>query len=412
MNFNKRKRWVVLVLLFALILSGCDALASKKADNTLAGLTHEPQMEDLEYLYAFMLDHYPLLSVDDQITADWVSKKEGFMETLKMSKSSNTFGSVILDALIQLDSSHVQVANRAQLISNYANFTRPEQEQSYTLWTDIIKTESVMNAYAIKPKELVVGSEPVSKPRMSNNPAFRTSVIVQDKVAYLRIEDLMVANDELDAEAEKVRAFLEEVKGYEKLIIDMRGLGAGNDLFWKSAIVEPLIKESLTVEYYYFLKSTYAKDFFENRGFEIMPLTEIDSEKLKQVPETVQREFQYYGIKNITIDPKESIDFNGDIYVLTDESMNASADRFASFAKDSGFATLVGETTSPGGLSETALIAALPNSGLVFNFKGDLVMNNDGTLNANIGTQPHIEMLDHDVRVETIDKAISFIVNR
>ena len=48
MNFNKRKRWVVLVLLFALILSGCDALASKKADNTLAGLTHEPQMEDCQ----------------------------------------------------------------------------------------------------------------------------------------------------------------------------------------------------------------------------------------------------------------------------------------------------------------------------------------------------------------------------
>lgn len=152
MNFNKRKRWIVLVLLFALILSGCDALAKHNKDNTLAGLTHEQQMEDLDYLYTFMLDHYPLLSVDDQITADWVSKKEGFMETLKTSKSSNTFGSVILDALIQLDSSHVQVANRAQLISNYANFTRPEQEQSYTLWTDIIKTESVMNAYAIKPE--------------------------------------------------------------------------------------------------------------------------------------------------------------------------------------------------------------------------------------------------------------------
>ena len=267
------------------------------------------------------------------------------------------------------------------------------------LCSALIKTEIVMNAYAIKP-------------RMSNNPAFRTSIIVQDKVAYLRIEDLMVANDELDSEAAKVRVFLEEVKGYEKLIVDMRGIGAGNDLFWKSAIVEPLIKESLTVDYYYFLKGTYAKDFFENRGFDIMPLTEIDSEKLKQVPETVQREFQFYGITNVTVDLKESIDFNGDVYILTDERVSSSADRFASFAKDSGFATLVGMTTAPGGLSETALIAALPNSGLVINFKGDLVMNNDGTLNANIGTQPHIEMLDHDVRVEGIDKAISFIVNR
>jgi hypothetical protein len=59
--------------------------------------------------------------------------------------------------------------------------------------------------------------------------------------------------------------------------------------------------------------------------------------------------------------------FSGKIWLLTDSMMYSAAQIVAWAVKDSGFATLVGETTG-GVYGGSRTIAALPNSGILFQF--------------------------------------------
>ncbi|MCG4564301.1 S41 family peptidase [Anaerosalibacter bizertensis] len=70
----------------------------------------------------------------------------------------------------------------------------------------------------------------------------------------------------------------------------------------------------------------------------------------------------------------------------------SAAEGFASFAKASGFATLVGERTGGDGIGIDPLFFSLPNSGLVVAFSSLLCLNPDYTINEEVQTTPDIEV--------------------
>jgi C-terminal processing protease CtpA/Prc len=129
------------------------------------------------------------------------------------------------------------------------------------------------------------------------------------------------------------------------------------------------------------------------KGYEACkPISNIKSENLKNLPPELKKDFKYYSTGTARVEPKNSIGFNGRIYMLIDDGVFSSSEAFASFAKGTGFATLVGETTGGDGIGSDPAVCVLPNSGYIFRFTKEMGLNPDGSSNFEYKTQPDIKV--------------------
>jgi len=238
--------------------------------------------------------------------------------------------------------------------------------------------------------------ESIKDMELYDESVLKTKILLEDKVAYMRIKSMATDNDIVEEDYDKIKKFLKEIEDYDKLIIDIRGNGGGWDIYWQN-IVELLINEPLTVKYYVFYKGDHRYKYDPYRVKYVNTVDELDEEVLKQFPEEVRTDFKYYRIYSYRInpwdtslDPSEDIDFKGKIYLLVDRDVFSSAENFASFCKDTGFATLVGEPTGGGKGFDWIPITYLPISKLAVMYSREMVMNADGTINMETKTIPHI----------------------
>ncbi|HCO66733.1 MAG TPA: hypothetical protein DIT04_03120 [Dysgonomonas sp.] len=103
------------------------------------------------------------------------------------------------------------------------------------------------------------------------------------------------------------------------------------------------------------------------------------------------KRFQIFE-ETITISPDNPVNFRSKIFLLVDKSVFSSVEGFAYFVKSTGRATIVGQRTHGDGVSNDPVIGMLPESGMLFRFSGTAGFNPDGSINAEVGTMPDIEI--------------------
>jgi len=219
---------------------------------------------------------------------------------------------------------------------------------------------------------------------------FATAIIKKDKIAYLKIYKFAF---DYKKEQEAIYEFLNQVKNYPYLIIDVRGNPGGNDMYWMENIVAPLIDKPLKTNYYIVVRNgEYIKPFIKAR-FGLSLLSFKSTKELPRnlnFPEELRGDFGKFACFSKSISPKNPVGFKGKIFLLVDEYVYSSSESFASFAKATKWATLVGTATGGDGIGVDPAICALPNSGLIFRFPFDMGINPDGTINEEKHTQPDI----------------------
>lgn len=110
------------------------------------------------------------------------------------------------------------------------------------------------------------------------------------------------------------------------------------------------------------------------------------------IPQEFQnKRFQIFE-ETITISPDNPVNFRSKIFLLVDKSVFSSVEGFAYFVKSTGRATIVGQRTHGDGVSNDPVIGMLPESGMLFRFSGTAGFNPDGSINAEVGTMPDIEI--------------------
>lgn len=400
---NKKSLLVYLLVLGLLTLMvGCNSESSKNA----SGLTTEEKLEDFEYLYTVMSENYPYLNVNYRMNGvNWLNEKESFRTEIENTNNDIEFQSAIDRIVKRLNNDHTHLLTRNFFSMAHSVYSNPEYVEYNSPWLDVLSEDKVLNYYGFNP---VSNIPQQSRPPQSHRPVFNSEIIIPDEVAFLRINRMDQGRIEEDGEG--IRNFLMEVKGYDKLIIDIRGNVGGDSTYWMKNVVAPLINDSLSVEYYLFGRGNYARPFYETRGMKLEPLSELDSDMVEKVPEEIKADFDYFGTLNLTIDPLEPVGFQGKIYLLIDDRVYSSAEMFAAFSKDSGFATLVGDRTGGDGIGVDPVLFSLPNSGMVIRYSGLFALNGDGTVHAETGITPHVEV---DPRVGTFetDLSIQYVVN-
>lgn len=367
-------------------------------------LTTQEKLEDFEYLFEILSENYPNLGVNYRMNGvNWLDEKESFKAEIEKTRDDLHFQTVIHKTVSRLNNDHTHLLTRDFFAMAYSVYTDPEYEEFDKPWADVLKDEKVLNFYGY-----AKANTSANRPVQSHSPAFRSQVIVPDEVAFLRINSM--DHGRIEEDGEEIRNFLMEVKDYNKLIIDIRGNVGGDATYWMKNVVPPLINKRLSVDNYLFIRGNYSQPFYEAKHMKLRPIGELDDYMREKIPDEIKTDFDFYATHNVTIEPLDPVGFQGKIYLLVDKNVYSAAEHFASFSKDTGFAKLIGENTGGDGIGVDPLLFSLPNSGMVIRYTGLLALNGDGTIHAETGIIPHVQL---DARVGTFEKdiAIQYVVN-
>lgn len=226
----------------------------------------------------------------------------------------------------------------------------------------------------------------------------------QDKVAYIKVDSFEDAMMEQDLPV--IRGFLNEVSDYSHLIIDIRNNSGGNTVYWEEAFVRPNITAPAA---YRTLRMMEDNDLTRRFYGPMYQDSSVSVEDIKNDPELINLPEEDMGgmafAREIsdTLEPESAEKlFKGKIWVLIGPNVFSSSEAFAVFCKESGFATLVGQTTG-GSDSGGPIWYELPESHLLVAFDVEYCLNSDGSCNMELGTTPDIET---DDALETVLKLI------
>lgn len=188
-----------------------------------------------------------------------------------------------------------------------------------------------------------------------------------------------------------------EREGYEHCIVDIRRNGGGSSPYGPMAVVAPNLTEPVESRHYALVRGgREVLDYMEvvKDSWPLYPIEELPVEDLPALhPDdlALATHFFYLDVSSYG-EPKKAPVFSGRFWLLTSPRVYSASEYFAVFCKDTGFATLVGETTGGDGIGLNPLICVLPNSGIVYQFSPENGLNLDGSCNEEVGTVPDIPM--------------------
>lgn len=212
--------------------------------------------------------------------------------------------------------------------------------------------------------------------------------------AYFRFKSFDRPTYERDRDV--VAEYLRTLGDVAHIIFDITGNPGGFAVCWQDNIVSPF---GGMCESYTFLKRSPVNErfFFDDPRQDIRPISALPPEAER--PDFVHDlGFTHFVRAQIQLPngafSGRRIDSQARRWVLTDQGTFSAADGLAAFCRRSGWATLVGRTTSgDGAVSLSSLGVAmirLPNTGLLVMFSTSTAANADGTMNAAVGTAPDI----------------------
>ena len=238
---------------------------------------------------------------------------------------------------------------------------------------------------------------------VANNVTF--DIIQPGSVAYMRMNAMPSANHAYDGAL--IAAFGETIGGFEHFIIDLRGNRGGSAGNFLQNVIAPLIDEPATLFYYVFFKGGQHAMMFDDIYYRDLQwqlanglLLHADaprfpvSDILPSLTHANAEDFASlsYGFKReITVTPSANRwAFNGKIWILTDRYSISAAEISSAVAKESGFATLVGEPTGGAFGGYTAAFINLPNTGIIMRYDYGYVTDLQGRSIEELGVAPDI----------------------
>lgn len=360
-------------------------------------LTPEQVNEDFEYLFTNIEENYPYLEVNKQlIGVDFVGNKEKYRETLKDVTNAEQLYVGLSRMMKHLNNGHTQLIGREGEMNRNAvhKLFSAQKEKNFryeeeTLRLDVLSDENTFKFYgAIREKttkENWLKNKFEHKKSFSN--ANSSSVFMKDVIGdtgYLRVDRMH--SDGFDTWKKELDTFFKDNDNLNSLIIDIRNNQGGNSAFVYEVLVKPLLKEKTFNQTYdlykdgeyniELLKSSYGKDYDKV----VKDIKLLDKTKLPNAPKEIFEDFDLYVDSGMWVEPKDSYDFEGNIYLLVGEKVFSSSERLAIFAKQTGFATLVGETTGGDGSGITPGFFVLPNSGIIVRSALENSLLEDGTI--------------------------------
>lgn len=407
----KRKILISLMLIIGVLIAGFIFITIDGAN--YAYFSEEEKLEDFDYLWNELDRSYPFFGVAERSEIDVMEVYEEYRQEIADTKSDMHYLNKLNAFLHGLgDNGHLSVVSPVF----YNNVVKPTFENARSSkdgsvqmlmlpWIDIACDPEVEEVYShfVKDKnKFLIDKYPMKEADVDERDEtapvknLDTDILVQDEIAYISINSFDFNSIEEDRET--LFEFYEEIDGYPNLIIDIRENRGGSDLYWKNTLVAPNIEGEMSFDRYSLFKlSEVNKPYIDSVShmYHIAPIDQLPIKEL--VDERDMNEMSHYLMERSSVEPLSTErKFEGRIWVLVSEKVYSSSENFAMFCKNTGFATLVGNTTGGDGGTIDPVFFTLPNSGLLVRYSMLLGLNNDGSSNEEYGTTPDFKVLEDE----------------
>lgn len=352
-------------------------------------LTKEEKLEDFEYLSRTLKSNYPYFEINKRLYGvDWIGNEESYRERIKESEGDLQFCQILKSIMKDLNYKHARVLDDFE----YVYFLSLYRNVNAEPWIDVLEESPVRDRYSYAVEEICENAVVEIQPHQDN---LTLETCEEISTAYIKIKSFDQFNIENDWQ--EMQPFIEELDGYQSLIIDIRGNTGGDSHYWSDYLVPELIYEPTEfTQYFCFRGGAYAEGFIKyEMGVDYCEMEAIDKMKneisLSNEPSNLLSDFKYYVKRTDVIEPVDHEGYQGDIYLLVDQSVFSSSDKFVQFAQDTEFAYIIGESTSGEGSGFDCVFLSLPNSGYVVCFPVAMVLSSDGTNREEVRVTPDLE---------------------
>lgn len=382
-----------LIYILSIYLTVIFLLVGCNKDSIDKPLTIEEKVEDFEYLFKTIEENYPFLEINKRVNGiDWLGKKDEYLNLVKSSQNNTQFLNSLSYILAQLNNGHTHMIKSTEDFERFRDSYSRLKSGWQRMQMDVLNNSKALDRYKIEKKDNKEALEIDTKGEVIQYTNSYVNDIVYDKVGYIAIPQ-MIAFYQMNNDKELIDGYLDKVKDYQALVIDIRGNGGGSSDYWSEYLIPKIIDKTYTSDSYNFWKDgDYIKKFIRKSWIwtdeDFGKVKNLDITALTNLPEEVKRDFKYYCKNTMSVEPKDSINFKGNLYLLVDKYVYSSSEMLAAFAKQSGCATLIGERTGGDGIGSDPLLAMLPNSGYVFRFSKDMGVMEDGASNEEFKTEP------------------------
>lgn len=359
-------------------------------------LSKEDYIEDFNFAYNTLKEHYPFFEVNKKIYGvDWLANKEKYEAYIAESKNDEDFFTRMNYVLAELHNGHTHLMPEDFAMFMYTSYyTMPKNSWRHEI-AKMYEKDNVRRRYNINNKtvkkyvaENMKRDDEVNKTYSKN---LMTKNIIEDKLAYIRIKSL-IGDQYINQDKDIVINYLNEVKDYPFLIIDIRGNGGGYSTYWQEFLLPKIVDKKYETKDYLFIKSgELYKKIFEQMHFNNDVKTFLDNSSFSRDVKDMLKNFDGYLVGGSAIEPnKDSIHFKGKIYLLVDNGVFSSAEMLASFCKETKLATLVGSRTAGDGIGFDPMQVDLPNTAFVMRFSNVMGVTESGSINELDQTMPDI----------------------
>lgn len=393
----------IIIVLFIIILTLFAVLWYERTEKARKELTIKEKVEDFNYLYKSIEENYVFLELQKRITEfDWLKNKQLYLERVEATKNDEEFYRELDSILRELGNGHCRMyeTSKEEIYSLLQN-TEKAMKLGYKFnWSekctlDILYNKAFLKRNNINLKE-VWKKQPKDKNIIYNyNNEIITKDIKKGNIGYVYLKSFR--GECMEKDKEILYPYLESIKNYKALVIDIRDNPGGTDLYWRNLLVSKLIKSRLVSTNYSFFKGgQVAEEYLKyDYGKDMCGVERVDENLMKNFPnlsKEISTNFKYYT-KNIDeIEPKDSINFEGRIYLLVNHIVYSASESFASFCKSTKFATIIGEKTGGDGLGIAPVMKMLPNSCFIFQYPIVMGVDFEGKCNDEYKTEPDINI--------------------
>ena len=371
--------------------------------------------QDYDYLVQMLKDNYPYWNLAERQGRNAMECLSAYRNDAIRAGSLAEFYSCVERGLSSLENlGHLRLISP----SEYTESLFPIYQESQDSWGRAICNPITEKSYRFLISQIgqtysVKGT--AEKPEAGASVEIELQLLEQDdiKIGILTIPSFflkMGANEQDHAEKEIVEIFepfYQQCVDCDHIIFDIRKNGGGSDSVWQYGIVAPNLEQELGCFYIGLGRnSSLNRQYLSSIGVMEHGNSVSFLPELGLCPTDMEDMTHYWIFRKLISPSGAKKAFSGHLWVLTSSANYSAAENFVSYCKATGFATLVGESTSGGGGGVSPAFIVLPNTGLLVQYDMLCRINPDGTLNEENGTVPDISAPSNQTALETCLKEI------
>lgn len=330
------------------------------SDTSNRPLTKAEKLADLKQLHDAILTSFPRANVPAEAFAKWDAAYETWRKMIEETTTDVSFYEVLSAGVAGLGNEKTQLLSPTafQALSSNIGLDFFQVDSPYA---KVLQDTRVLDRY--QRLQATIPVEEQTRPQPS------LEIHGNNRVAVIKNVDLKIADEANDKAL--LTGLLDQAKKYPYIVIDLRGTNGQSTSYWTKNIAGLLSRSDQGASSTLFLKEGFDNfvDYLSvQETLETFDLADGRQDISMLLPQSLQDEISdMRHSKQITYSILADANggYNGRIYLLTDATTKNAADSFASFSRQTKFATVAGQATGGGGWDVPPYLLKLDHSGLV-----------------------------------------------